>query len=126
LLAAARADFIRTGQFDDAKLDQAILDAFQHASELTPGDFPLAYRWGKAYYDLATPRWAEALAVWEKVETLAATDKQRQLVRLQRAHALLKLNRPDEARPLVSAATDLDLAAEKQTLLDELAKGNEK
>lgn len=126
LLAAGRSDFVRTGQFDDAKLDQSMLDAFQRASELSPGDFPIAYRHAKAYYDLNKPRWEEALSVWEKLEQGAATDQQRQLVRLQRANVLYKLNRIAEARPLLDSVTNIDLAAEKQTLLDELAKAGEK
>ena len=126
LLAAGRADFVRTGQFDDAKLDQSMLDAFQHASELKPGDFPIAYRRAKAYYELATPRWAEALGVWEKLEQNVGNDTQRQLVRLQRVNVLIKLGRPAEARPLLDTVTSADLAAEKQTLLDELAKAGDK
>jgi len=126
LLVAGRGEFIRTGQFDEAKLDRAILDAFQSAAELSPGDFPLAYRHAKAYYDLETPRWTEALAAWEKVEPLATTEAQRQLVRMQRVHVLIKLARPAEARTLVTTVTSLELAAEKQTLLDELAKADEK
>ena len=126
LLAAGRADFVRTGQFDDAKLDQSMLAAFQRASELAPGDFPIAYRYAKAYYELATPRWAEALTVWEKLEQGASNETQRQLVRLQRVNVLIKLGRPDEARSLLDTVTSMDLAAEKQTLLDELAKAGDK
>jgi tetratricopeptide (TPR) repeat protein len=126
LLAAGRGEFIKTGQFDDAKLDQAILDAFQKAAELAPTDFSLGYRHAKAFYDLATPRWADALAAWEKLEPLATTEAQRQLVKLQRVHVLLKLARPAEARPLLATVTSMELAAEKQTLLDELAKADEK
>lgn len=126
LLAEGRSEFIRTGRFDHDKLDQAILEAFKHAAELSPGDFAIAYRHAKAYYDLETPRWAEALPVWEKLESLATTEAQRQLVRLQRANVLLKLARPAEARPLLDTVTSVDLAAERQTLLDELAKAGEK
>jgi len=126
LLAAGRADFIGTGQFTGAKIDQSILDAFRHATELAPKDFALAYRHAKAYYDLETPRWAEALADWEKVEQLAATEPQRQLVRLQRANIHAKLAQPADARILLASVTDPQLAAEKQTLLDELAKAGEK
>jgi tetratricopeptide (TPR) repeat protein len=126
LLAAGRADFISTGQFTGAKIDQSILDAFQRAAELSPKDFALAYRHGKAYYDLEPPRWAEALAAWEKVEQLAATEPQRQLVRLQRANVLVKLAQPAEARIVLATVTSEQLAAEKQTLLDELAKAGEK
>ena len=126
LLAAGRSDFVRTGQFDEAKLDQSMLDAFQRASELSPGDFPIAYRHAKAYYELATPRWAEALEIWEKLEQGVAGDTQRQLVRLQRVNVLIKLGRPAEARPLLDTVTSIDLAAEKQTLLDELVKAGDK
>ena len=126
LLAVGRADFVRTGQFDEAKLDQTMLNAFQQASVLSPGDFPIAYRFAKAYYELGTPRWTEALAVWEKLEQTAANDTQRQLVRLQRVNVLMKLGRIDEAKPLLDTVTNSDLAAEKQTLLDELAKAGDK
>jgi tetratricopeptide (TPR) repeat protein len=126
LLAAGRSDFILTGHFDGPKIDQAILDAFRRAAELSPGDFPLAYRHGKAYYDLETPRWAEALPVWDKIEAIAVTDAQRQLVRLQRANVLIKLARPAEARLLLGTVTKQEFAQEKQTLLDELAKADDK
>lgn len=126
LLAAGRGEFVRTGRFDDGKLDQSMLDAFKHAAELSPGDFPIAYRHAKAYYDLNQPRWEEALAVWEKLEQAAVTDQQRQLVRLQRANVLAKLGRPAVARQLLDSVTAIDLAGEKQTLLDELAKAGEK
>lgn len=126
LLAAGRSDFVKTGQFDGGKLDQSMLDAFQKAAELSPGDFALGYRHAKAYYELETPRWAEALAVWEKLEAHVATDTQRQLVRLQRANVLIKLERPAEARPLLDSTTSPELAAEKQTLLDELTPKAEK
>jgi len=126
LLAAGRSEFVKTGQFTDAKLDQVMLEAFQHAADLEPKDFAPAYRCGKAYYDLAIPRWPEALTAWEKIEEQAQTDTQRQLVRMQRANVLLKLKRPDEAKLLLSTVTSQQLVAEKQTLLDELAKAGEK
>ena len=126
LLASGRSDFVKTGQFDEAKLDQSMLDAFKRASELAAGDFPIAYRYAKAYYELGAPRWTEALALWEKLEQTAANDQQRQLVRLQRVNVLIKLGRQTDARPLLDTVTNMDLAAEKQTLLDELAKADDK
>lgn len=126
LLAAGRSEFVRTGQFDDAKLDQSMLDAFHTATELAARDFPIAYRAAKAYYELSVPRWTEALAAWEKLEAAVGNDKQRQLVRLQRANVLLKLNRAADARTLLDSVTAVDLAGEKQTLLDELAKAGDK
>lgn len=126
LLAAGHADFVRTGQFDDAKIDQDMIEAFRRASDLTPGDFPIAYRYAKAYYELSKPRWEEALPLWEKLEQTAGNDTQRQLVRLQRVNVLNKLGRKDEARKLIETVTAIDLATEKQTLLDELVKAGDK
>lgn len=126
LLAAGRSDFLKTGQFTDAKLDQAVVDAFKRAAELSPTDFAVNYRYGKAYYELSAPRWEEALPVWEKVETVAANDTQRQLVRLQRANVLMKLARPAEARPFIDSVISAQLITEKQTLLDEWAKAGAK
>jgi tetratricopeptide (TPR) repeat protein len=126
LLAAGHADFVRTGQFDDAKIDQDMLDAFRRASELAAGDFPIAYRYAKAYYDLSKPRWEESLPIWEKLEQTVSNDTQRQLVRMQRVNVLIKLGRKDEARKLIDTVTAVDLATEKQTLLDELAKAGDK
>jgi len=125
LLAAGRADFIATGQFTEDKIDQSMLDAFKRAAELSK-DFPIAYRHAKAYYELHTPRWMEALSVWEKLGEKATDDKQRQLIRLQCANVLMRLGRPAEARPLLDSVTNIELAGEKQTLLDELAKAGDK
>lgn len=126
LLSVARSDFLKTGEFTDAKLDQGILDAFKRAAELSPQDFSIHYRYGKAYYDLVKPRWAEALPVWEKIEESALTDTQRQLVHLQRAHVLLQLGKRDEAKPLIDSTVSPQLATEKQTVLDEWTKAGEK
>ena len=126
LLTEGRDDFIKTGQFTRPALDQAMLDAFRRAAELAPGDLSLSYRYAKAYFATEPPRTQEVLPVLDELESRATTPSMKQLVRLRRAEAFLKLGRRDEARTQLDGVTELQLAQEKQTLLDQLAKAGEK
>ena len=127
LLLAGRDDFLTNGNFTQAGLDKAMLEAFRRASELVPTDFPYAYQYAKAFYDIDPPRWEEALEVWQQLEMRPITSTAlRSLVRLQKANVLIKLGRTEEARELLEKVTDPKLAADKQTLLDQLAPKPEK
>lgn len=121
LLLAAREDFLHEGGWTRAALDKSMLEAFQRAADLSPADLSLAYQHAKAYYEIDPPRWEEALAVWEKVGARATTETLRQLVKLQRANILVKLDRRGEARALLDQVTDLQLTGEKQRLLEALS-----
>lgn len=121
LLLAARDDFLHEGTWTRASLDKAMLEAFQRAADLAPADLSLAYQHAKAYYEIDPPRWDEALAVWEKLGSRATTESMRQLIKLQRANVLVKLDRRDEARTLLDQVTDLKLTEEKQRVIDALA-----
>jgi tetratricopeptide (TPR) repeat protein len=127
LLLAGRDDFLTNGNFTQAGLDKAMLDAFRQASELAPNDFTYAYQYAKAFYDIDPPRWKEALDVWEQLEMRPITTTTlRHMVRLQKANVLIKLGRADDARAVLDTVTDPKLAADKQTLLDQLAPKPEK
>jgi len=121
LLAEGRDDIVATGQFTRGTLDRAMLSAFQRAAQLEPGNFAYTYRAAEAYYDLAEPRWEEALAAWNALEQKAKPGVERQTIRLHAANVLLKLGRRDEARTLILTVTEAPLQKQKQTLLDELA-----
>jgi tetratricopeptide (TPR) repeat protein len=122
LLTEGRDDFIKTGQFTRAALDKAMLEAFQRAAELAPTNFAYAYRAAEAYYDLEVPQWDAALAAWKKLEAGVEQPLERQTLRLHQANVLLKQGRPAEARALIDTVTELTLAKQKQTLLDQLAQ----
>ncbi len=127
LLLAGHDEFLLKGGFTQAGLDKAMIDAFRQASELAPTDFSYAYQYAKAFYEIETPRWEEALAVWEQVELRPiATTTLRHMVRLQKANVLIKLGRTDDARRTLEMVTDPKLADDKQTLLDQLAPKAEK
>lgn len=121
LLTEGRDELIATGQFNRASLDKAMLEAFQHAAALAPDDMAYAYRAAEAYYDLATPKWDEALAAWSALETKAKPGIEQQTIRLHAANVLLKMGRRDHAHALLVMVTEPALQKQKQTLLDELA-----
>jgi len=119
LLVEARDELIATGNFTRAKLDEAMLEAFQRAAQLQPANMAYAYRAAEAYYDLETPRWEDALKAWSALEEKAAPGLEQQTMRLHAANVLLKLGRRDHARALLITVTEAPLQKQKQTLLDE-------
>lgn len=126
LLTEARDDLVATGQFTREKLDAAMLEAFQRAAELAPQEMAYGYRAAEAYYDLATPRWEEALRAWGALEEKAQPGVEQQTIRLHAANVLLKLGRTEHARALLLTVTEPPLQKQRQTLLDELAGKGEK
>ncbi|MBX7120809.1 MAG: hypothetical protein K1X42_01655 [Opitutaceae bacterium] len=116
LLAEARDDFLKSGEWTAAKIDEAMQKAFLQASLLTPGEWRYAYRYGLSFYDVANPDWETALKFWEKFEGELKPGIEQQTCRLHRAKALLKLGRRDEALALLSTVTEPVLAREKGKL----------
>ena len=121
LLAEGRDELVATGQFNRNSLDKAMLEAFQRAAALAPDNMGYAYRAAEAYYDLAMPKWDDALAAWSALETKAQPGIEQQTIRLHAANVLLKMGRRDHAHALLVMVTEPALQKQKQTLLDELA-----
>lgn len=126
LLAEGRDDLIATGQFNRASLDKAMLEAFRKAAELAPDNMAYGYRAAEAYYDLAEPKWEDALAAWSALEQKAKPGLEQQTIRLHAANVLIKLGRIDHAKAMLVTVTEAPLQKQKQTLLDELAAKGEK
>jgi tetratricopeptide (TPR) repeat protein len=126
LLTEGRDDLIATGQFTRATLDKAMLEAFQKAASLAPDNFGYAYRAAEAYYDLAEPKWDDALAAWGALELRAGPGLEQQTIRLHAANILIKQGKYDHARALMATVTEQPLQKQKQTLLDELASKDAK
>lgn len=126
LLVEGRDAFIKSEAFTRAALDKAILEAFQRAAALAPDNFAYAYRAAEAYYDLEVPRWDEAIRAWGALEERAAPGLEQETIRLHAANVLIKAGQPDHARLVLTRVTDARLAAQKQTLLDQLAAPGEK
>jgi tetratricopeptide (TPR) repeat protein len=126
LLTEARDDFLKSGQWTRAQLDQAMHAAFKRAAELAPDNFAFTYRYAESFYDLVEPDWDQALKVWGALEDRAAPGIEKETIRLHAANILIKQQKFDHARLLLATVTAEPLKEQKQKLLDQLAANPEK
>jgi len=117
LLHEARDDFLKSGEWTRAALDQAMHGAFKSAAELAPDRFEFVYRYAESFYDLAEPQWDEALKIWAALEEKAGTDIERGTLRLHAANVLIKQGQNDRARLLLATVTAPELQEQKQKLV---------
>jgi len=122
LLATARDDFIKSGDWTRPALDEAMHRAFQRAAELAPDRLEFTYRYAESFYDLEKPDWDAALKIWGTLEEKAPTAVERQTMRLHAANILLKQAKPDHARALLETVDEPSLQTQKQKLVAQLAE----
>jgi len=120
LLAAARDDFLKSGQWTRDQIDRTMQESFRHARDLAPKNFAFAYRYAMSFYDLDTPQWDEALKVWAALEDECSPGLEKETIRLQAANILIKQKKFDHARILLSTVADEKLQAKKQELVAQL------
>lgn len=120
LLTEAREDFIKSGAWTRATLDQAMQDAFEEASALAPGNVAYAYRYGESFYDLERPEWSAALVFWRALEEKVSGPVEKETVRLHQANVLIQQRKFDEARAVLATVGEAALQAQKQKLVAQL------
>jgi tetratricopeptide (TPR) repeat protein len=121
LLTEAREDFLKSGAWTRATLDQSMQDAFEQASALAPGNAAYAYRYGESFYDLERPEWSAALAFWREFETKVTAPVEKETIRLHQANVLIHQGKSVEARIVLATVTEPTLQAQKQKLVAQLA-----
>ncbi|MBI5689820.1 MAG: hypothetical protein HZC55_06945 [Verrucomicrobia bacterium] len=126
LLVEGRDSFLKTGEWNRAKLDAAMHHAFQRAAELAPDRFEFAYRYAESFYDLEKPDWDAALKAWSDLEDKATTTIERQTMRLHAANICLKMGKPAHARALLATVDEPKLQGQKERLLPQLAEAEKK
>ncbi len=122
LLHLYRDEFISTGLYTRATLDEQMLEAFATAARLGPDEDAFTYRHAEAFYDLEEPRWDEALAAWQALEKNAKAGLERQTIRLHQARVRIAQNQPDKARALLAEIDAPLLQQNKARLQQELNK----
>ena len=120
LLYEAREDFIKSGEWTQVALEHAMHEAFRQAAELAPDRFEFVYRYGESFYDLQSPNWDEALAVWTTLAAQSRTAIEKQTLLLHEANVYLKWGKPEKARPILDQVTEPALQGQKQKLVAEL------
>ena len=124
LLTEARDEFLQSGEWTRATLDQSMQQAFAEAARLAPANIGYAYRLAESFYDLEKPDWAVALKTWQTLEDQVVTKVEKQTIRLHEANVLIKMGREAEARALLAGVDELVLAKQKQKLVDRLMAEN--
>lgn len=120
LLYEARDEFLKSGEWSRASIDHSMQEAFKNASEMAPGRIEFAYRYAESYYDMQDPDWPAALKAWQGLEAQAASDVERQTMRLHQANVLLNMGRAEQARKVLDTVTEGALEGQKQKLLAQL------
>lgn len=127
LLAEARDIFLKDapGMWTRAKIDRAMQAAFLEATELAPGDWRYAYRYGLSFYDIEMGEWEAALQFWNVFETKLKPGIEQQVCRLHQAKVLGKLRRIKDAQAKLDTVTANELMTQKMAAdleLDALRK----
>ncbi len=123
LLAAARGDFLSSGQWTPEQVDTAMVHALEEAVRLDPDNFAYAYRLAESHYDVEHPDWPAALAAWQALETRAAEDPLRQqMVRLHEANVLLAMQRLDDAEAILAESVQKPLQEQQAALVAKLER----
>lgn len=121
LLAEARDDFLKSGEWTRPKLDAAMQTAFKQATIHSPDDWRYGYRYGLSFYDVEAPQWETALEFWTHFETSLKAGVEQQTCRLHRTKILIEMKQPDEAREVLATVTESALSRQKKVLEAELA-----
>lgn len=116
-----RDQFLMTRAWTRTDLDTSMLTAFARAVALAPDRTEFAYRAAESYYDLADPKWEEALAAWSALEARLEGKIEIQTVRLHLARVRWKQGFAADARELLAAIDAPVLAVQKRRLEAEFA-----
>jgi len=120
LLNEGREDFLKSGAWTRAALDEAMQEAFERASALAPGNVGYAYRYGESFYDLERPEWSAALTFWTTLEAKVEAVVEKETIRLHRANVMILQEKFAEARAVLATVGEKALQGQKQKLVAQL------
>jgi len=116
----SRQQLVDSGSFTKVALDKQMLEAFRNAAELAPDNRDFQMRYGEAFFDVQNPDWTLALEHWDGMLTTPLSDIERDILALQKARVLIKIERFDKARALLETIERSALESSRQKLLSEL------
>lgn len=120
LLAEARDDFLKSGEWTAAKIDESLQKAFREAARLSPDNWRYQYRYGLSFYEVSSPDWAAALAFWQGFEATVKPGIEQQTCRLNQAKVQWARGQTAEAKTLLDSVTETALSKQKERLLTEM------
>ena len=120
LLNEGREDFLKSGAWTRAALDEAMQEAFERASALAPGNVGYAYRYGESFYDLERPEWSAALEFWTALEAKVEAVVEKETIRLHRANVMILQENFAGAREVLATVGEKALQGQKQKLVAQM------
>lgn len=121
LLTEAREDFLKSGAWTRAALDEAMQTAFEQAHVLAPENVGYAYRYGESFYDLERPEWSAASEYWRAFEGKMNSAIGKETARLHQANVLIQQEKFTEARILLATVNEASLKSQKEKLVAQLS-----
>jgi Flp pilus assembly protein TadD len=98
------------------------IDLYRIAEKFDAANFQLATDIAQAHYALQPPDHAGALAAWQRAQTLARDEKEREATHLHLARVLAAAGRITEARAQLNSVTNASLVGIKGLLTEEFMK----
>jgi len=116
LINDARADFLKTGQWDRTQLDKTMQNALLEATQCAPDD----WRYVLSFYLVEKTDWDAALQFWKDFEKKLPGGVQQGAARINQAKVLFAKSQPDEAKAVLATVTEPELKEEKEKLMAEI------
>lgn len=123
LLSTFKESFITSKILTPEQFDAQLLNAFYQAWKISPS-WTYQVRYAEAFYDIERPRWAEALGLWKDLEGSSPTTKEKELVFLNEARVLIKLEKYEEAKALLAKVYVPEFEKSRRELLESIPTFN--
>ncbi len=120
LLYQNRERMLTVNEMPRAEFDTEMLKAFRKAAELDPTNRTFLMRFAEAQTDVASPNWGGTLYLWNQLEPGAESDLERDIIRLQKARALIEMERTGEAESILIIVDEPQLETARQELLQQV------
>lgn len=117
LLTTFKDSFISEKILAPEQFDEQLLHAFYQAEKNDPSSWTYKVRSAEAFYDLNTPNWPMALALWNKLEPFAPNPKEKELVFLNKARVLIKLEQYKQAQEILAKVFSPEFEKGRRELL---------
>ena len=119
LLQAHRSEILEDAALSTDVWEREMLQAFQRAHTLAPGNPVYAFRYGEALMNLEQPDWQATLDHWRTFEERPELSQlQAETLRLHQALCLVALERPEDALPLALSIETEELIAARDAVLE--------
>lgn len=122
LLCSFKNSFISSKILTIEEFDQQVLKTFDKARQIEPNTWIYQARYAESFFDIFNPNWADALNCWYTLEKVVPSIKEKELVMLNQARVLIKLERFQEAKQCLGGVFCMEFEKSRRELLELIPK----